>query len=134
VETTPGITLVETTPAGTTLEEITRIDQAIFGSCSKSGNNLVFNWTLKTSGKTPNGLYTYTSPSSIVVSVQVDGSYQDLTTLAESARTYTLNNFATYVADDRLYFRVKCISDYNETISYNGYRVAANTFTPNYPN
>ncbi|MDR1249257.1 MAG: InlB B-repeat-containing protein [Treponema sp.] len=118
---------------GTTTTEY-RIDQAIFGSCSKSGNNLVFNWTLKTTGKTPNGLYTYTSPSSIVVSVQVDGSYQDLETLAGSARRYTLNNFAAWAADDRVYFRVKCVSNYNETISYNGYRVTGNTFTPNYPN
>jgi hypothetical protein len=110
-----------------------RIDQAIFGTCSKSGGNLVFRWTLKTTGKTPNGLYTYTSPSNIVVSVQADGGYHDLDTLAGSARTYTLNNFAAWAADDRVYFRVKCVSGYNETISYNGYRVSVDTFTPNYP-
>jgi uncharacterized repeat protein (TIGR02543 family) len=118
---------------GTTTTEY-RIDQAYFGTCSKSGNNLVFNWTLTTSGKTPNGLYTYTSPSNIVVSVQKDGSYYDLKTLAGSVRTYTLNNFADYAVNDRVYFRVKCVSNYNETISYNGYVVSLNTFIPNYPN
>jgi hypothetical protein len=110
-----------------------RIAQAIFGTCSKSGNNLVFNWTLQTSGTTPNGLYTYTSPSNIVVSVQVDGSYYDLQTLAGSARTYTLNNFSAWAVNGRVYFRVKCVSNYNETISYNAYLISANTFTPNYP-
>ncbi|GHU73540.1 hypothetical protein FACS189450_13510 [Spirochaetia bacterium] len=116
---------------GTTIEY--RIDQALFGTNSKSGNNLVFNWTLKTSGKTPNGLYTYTSPSSIVVSVQQDGGYYDLQTLAGSARTYTLTNFAAWAENDRVYFRVKCVSTYNETISYVVYRPSVNTFTPSYP-
>jgi hypothetical protein len=112
-----------------------RIDQAIFSSCSKSGENLVYNWTLKTSGKTPNGLYTYTSPSSITVSVQADGSYFDLTTtLTGSARTYTLNNFEVWAnANGQVIIRVKCVSDYNETISYMAYYIATDTFFPNYP-
>jgi hypothetical protein len=115
-----------------------RIAQAYFSTCSKSGSSLVFNWTLTTTGKTPNGLYTYTSPSSIVVSVQTaDGSYYDLETLAGSARKYTITNFENWAtgtnADGRVSFRVKCVSSYNETISYNVYRISGNTFTPNYP-
>jgi hypothetical protein len=121
----------DNTGGGTTT--VYRIDQAIFTTCSKSGNNLVFNWKLTTTGKSANGLYTYTSPSSIVVSVQADGGYTDLATLSGSTRTYTLNSFASWAADDRVYFRVKCVSTYNETISYNVYRPSVNVFTPNYP-
>jgi hypothetical protein len=47
------------------------------------------------------------------------GSYYDLETLAGSARTYTLENFSAWAANNRVYFRVKCVSSYNETISYN---------------
>jgi hypothetical protein len=121
---------------GTTIAEY-RIAQAYFITCSKSGASLVFNRTLTTTGKTPNGLYTYTSPSSIVVSVQTDDGYYDLETLAGSARKYTLSNFESWAmgtnADSRVYFRVKCVSNYNETISYSVYRISSNTFTPNYP-
>jgi hypothetical protein len=46
-----------------------RLDQPIFGTCTKSGNNITIRWTLTTSGKTSNGLYTYTSPSNIIIQV-----------------------------------------------------------------
>jgi hypothetical protein len=109
------------------------IDQALFSTNSKSGNNLVFNWTLKTSGKSPNGLYTYTSPSSIEIAIQSGGAYVTSQTLAGSARTYTLTNFANYVEGGDIYLRVKCVSTYGDKISYVRYNVASNSFTPNYP-
>jgi hypothetical protein len=111
------------------------IDQAIFNTntTKKNGSDLVFNWTLKTSGKTPNGLYTYKAPDSIVVSIQSEGVYIDATTLAGSARSYTLKNYANYVEDDRVYLRVKCVSTYGDKISYVVYRPSVNIFTPNYP-
>jgi fibronectin type 3 domain-containing protein len=113
-----------------------RIAQAIFSTCSKSGASLVFNWTLTTTGKTPTG-FTYTSPSSIVVSVQTsEGSYRDLETLPGSARKYTLNNFESWAtgtnADGRVYFRVTCVGDNNNTISYSAYSISANAFTFSY--
>jgi uncharacterized repeat protein (TIGR02543 family) len=111
------------------------VDQAIFNTSTtkKSGSDLVFNWTLKISGKTPNGLYTYKAPDSIVVSIQSEGVYIDATTLGGSARTYTLKNYANYVEDDRIYLRVKCVSTYGDKISYIVYRPSVDVFTPNYP-
>jgi hypothetical protein len=112
-----------------------RIAQPTFGNCSRSGNDLIIRWTLTTSGKSPNGLYTYTQPTSIIIGVQNNGNYTDIQTLSASARSFTLNNysvFATGYNNDRVYLRVKCTSSYNETVSYIGYSISTNTFTPSY--
>lgn len=113
------------------------IDQALFNTSTtkKSGNDLVFNWTLKTSGKSSNGLYTYKAPDSIVVSILSDGVYLDATpTLAASARTYTLKNYASYVEGYSVTIRVKCVSTLGDKISYIAYYPGTDSFTPNYPN
>jgi hypothetical protein len=120
---------------GGTVEIEYRIDQALFttSTTKKSGSNLVFNWTLKTSGKTPNGLYTYKAPDSIEIAIQSDGSYLTSKTLAGSAKTYTLNNYAAYVEEDRVYLRITCIGSSGNKISYAVYRPSIDTFSFNYP-
>jgi hypothetical protein len=111
------------------------IDKALFNTSTtkKSGSTLVFNWTLKTSGKTPNGLYTYKAPDSIEIAIQSGGSYVTVQTLAGSARTYTLNNYAAYVEDDRVYLRITCVSTSGNKISYAVYRPLSDSFSFNYP-
>ena len=114
-----------------------RIDQPLFGTCSKSGNNLVINWTLKTSGKSPNGVYTYTQPKNIIIGVW-DGSTSawlepSSNTLSGSARSYTLNNYATYAtSNNQVGIRVRCTSDYNETSARTTYFISSDTFSPSY--
>jgi cellulose 1,4-beta-cellobiosidase len=121
---------------GTTVEY--RLDQPIFGTSSRSGNNLSINWTLSTSGKTPNGLYTYTSPSSIIIQTYNGTSFDDFATLSGSARSYTLNNYSVFayspagVSGNRVTIRVLCKSTYGDRYSTITYFVEQNSFTPSY--
>jgi hypothetical protein len=118
-----------------------RLDQPIFGTCSKSGNNLTINWSLTTSGKTPNGLYTYTSPSNIIIQVYDGTSFDNFQTLPASARSFTLNNYVLHqyspagASGDRVTIRVYCTSGssaYDSRYATNTYFVGLNSWTPSY--
>jgi len=116
-----------------------RLDQPIFGTCSKSGTSLTINWSLKTSGKTPNGLYTYTAPSSIIIQIYDGSSFFDYKTLAASARTITLSSFSVIQykveSSNRVTVRVLCKSGssaYNDVYATTTYYVEQNTWFPTY--
>ena len=124
---------------GTTVEY--RLDQPIFGTCSKSGNNLTINWSLTTSGKTPNGLYTYTSPSNIIIQVYNGTSFDNIQTLPATTRTYTLTNYPVFqyspagVSGNRVTIRVYCISgssSYDSRYATITYSVEQNYWSPTY--
>ena len=75
----------------------TRLAQPTFGTCSISGNNANFNWTVQTTGTTPNGIYDYVAPTSIKIEVYAEGTnWYEITTLSGTARSYTLSNWETW--------------------------------------
>jgi hypothetical protein len=82
-----------------------RLAQPTFGTCSMTSSSMTINWTLQTTGTTPNGLYAYVAPTNITISVYIaeDGStpafWYDLTTtaLAGTARSYTLSNYTPWI-------------------------------------
>lgn len=117
------------------------LDQPTFGTCSKSGNSLTINWSLTTSGKTPNGLYTYTSPSNIIIQVYNGTSFDNIQTLSASARSFTLNNYTFYqyspagVSGNNVTIRVYCTSGsnaYNSKYATTTYYVGENYWSPSY--
>jgi hypothetical protein len=127
------------TDAGTAVEYI--LDQPIFGTCTKSGNNLTIRWSLKTSGMTPNEVYTYTSPSDIIIQVYDGTSFDDIQNLSSSARTFTLSDYAIYqyspegVSGNRVSIRVYCTSgsnSYDSKYSTTTYFVESNYWQPVY--
>jgi hypothetical protein len=117
------------------------LDQPIFGTCTKSGNNLTINWKLKTSGKTANGIYTYTSPSNIIIQVYNGTSFDEFETLSSSVRTFTLKNYAAYqyspenVSGNRVSIKVYCTSgssSYDSKSASTTYFVESNYWQPTY--
>jgi cellulose 1,4-beta-cellobiosidase len=129
------------TGGGTTTEY--RLDQPLFnnGRGSKNGNNLTIGWSIATSGETPNGLYTYTSPSNIIIQVYNGSSFDNIQTLASNARTFTLNSFAVYqyspegTSGNRVTIRVYCTSgssSYNSQYATISYYVEQDYWVPIY--
>ncbi|GBU27635.1 hypothetical protein R84B8_01170 [Treponema sp. R8-4-B8] len=98
----------------------TRLDQPIFGTNSVTSSSITINWTLQTTGTTPNGLYSYAAPTNITIAVYIaeDGStpafWYDLTStpLAGTARSYTLSNYTPWIyyvgGKRRVSLRVTC--------------------------
>ena len=83
---------------------------------------MTVNWTLKTTGTTPNGLYDYVAPTSIKIEVFAEGTtWWELTTLAGTARSYTLSNYPPWVytqgGSRRVALRVTCIRSGNTNTS-----------------
>jgi hypothetical protein len=119
------------------------LDQPTFGTCSKSGNNLTINWTLQTSGQTLNGLYTYTSPSSIIIQVYNSTTFDTIETFTGgSRRSFTLNNFSAWqyspegVSGNRVTIRVLCKAPSNvssgDRYSTTTYFVESDYWSPSY--